>query len=65
MISTATNLLVNGMLIAAKGRGVIPNHQHMFDYERAGFDVEVTDVRKASREELAHGHVHGVGGHQH
>jgi FKBP-type peptidyl-prolyl cis-trans isomerase SlyD len=29
------------------------------------FDVEVTNVRKASREELAHGHVHGVGGHQH
>ena len=29
------------------------------------FEVEVTSVRKASREELAHGHVHGVGGHQH
>lgn len=29
------------------------------------FDVEVADVRKASREELSHGHVHGVGGHQH
>lgn len=29
------------------------------------FDVEVTEVRKATREELAHGHVHGVGGHQH
>jgi FKBP-type peptidyl-prolyl cis-trans isomerase SlyD len=29
------------------------------------FDVEVTDVRKATREELAHGHVHGPGGHQH
>ncbi len=29
------------------------------------FDVEVTSVRKATREELAHGHVHGVGGHHH
>ena len=29
------------------------------------FDVEVTDVRAASAEELAHGHVHGPGGHHH
>ncbi|MBZ0207106.1 MAG: peptidylprolyl isomerase [Flavobacteriales bacterium] len=29
------------------------------------FDVEVTDVREATKEELAHGHVHGEGGHQH
>jgi FKBP-type peptidyl-prolyl cis-trans isomerase SlyD len=29
------------------------------------FDVEVTDVRAASEEELAHGHVHGEGGHRH
>ena len=29
------------------------------------FDVEVTDIREASEEELEHGHVHGPGGHQH
>lgn len=29
------------------------------------FAVEVVDVRDASVEELAHGHVHGPGGHQH
>lgn len=29
------------------------------------FDVEVTDVRPASEEELSHGHVHGAGGHDH
>lgn len=29
------------------------------------FDVEVLDVREASAEEIAHGHVHGEGGHQH
>jgi FKBP-type peptidyl-prolyl cis-trans isomerase SlyD len=29
------------------------------------FAIEVTDVRDASLEELAHGHVHGVGGHHH
>jgi FKBP-type peptidyl-prolyl cis-trans isomerase SlyD len=29
------------------------------------FEVEVMDVRPATREELAHGHVHGAGGHHH
>jgi FKBP-type peptidyl-prolyl cis-trans isomerase SlyD len=29
------------------------------------FNVEITDVREATEEELSHGHVHGPGGHQH
>jgi FKBP-type peptidyl-prolyl cis-trans isomerase SlyD len=29
------------------------------------FEVEVTGVRPATAEELAHGHVHGAGGHHH
>ena len=29
------------------------------------FDVELIEVREASDEEKAHGHVHGDGGHQH
>lgn len=29
------------------------------------FEVEITEVRAATREELAHGHVHGPGGHHH
>lgn len=29
------------------------------------FDVKVVDVRQPTSEELAHGHVHGVGGHHH
>lgn len=29
------------------------------------FDVKIVDVRLAGVEELAHGHAHGVGGHQH
>ncbi len=29
------------------------------------FDIEVMDVRTATKEELAHGHVHGPGGHHH
>ena len=29
------------------------------------FDIEVVEVREASEEEIAHGHVHGEGGHHH
>jgi len=29
------------------------------------FSVEVEDVRKATHEEVSHGHVHGPGGHHH
>ena len=29
------------------------------------FDIEILEVREASREEIAHRHVHGPGGHQH
>ena len=32
---------------------------------RLTFDVEITEVRDATAEELAHGHVHGPGGHDH
>ena len=39
-----------------------------FNHQMAGktlrFSVEVVDVRAAEAEELAHGHVHGPGGHQ-
>lgn len=29
------------------------------------FDIEITDVRDATADELDHGHVHGPGGHHH
>jgi len=29
------------------------------------FDVEITDIRDASEEEIQHRHIHGPGGHQH
>jgi FKBP-type peptidyl-prolyl cis-trans isomerase SlyD len=46
------------------------NHVRMdFNHPLAGkelhFKGEVLDVRKATDEELSHGHVHGPGGHQH
>lgn len=38
---------------------------HTLAGQNLNFDVEVTDVREATAEELAHGHVHGPGGHHH
>lgn len=29
------------------------------------FAVKIVDIREASAEEIAHGHIHGVGGHHH
>lgn len=40
-----------------------------FNHPLAGknleFDVELLDIRDATAEEIAHGHVHGPGGHRH
>ncbi|HEY5807050.1 MAG TPA: peptidylprolyl isomerase [Povalibacter sp.] len=38
---------------------------HALAGQTLNFDVEITDVRTATEEELAHGHVHGPGGHHH
>lgn len=38
---------------------------HPMAGKQLSFDVEIVDVREAQPEEIAHGHVHGDGGHQH
>jgi len=38
---------------------------HPLAGEPLHFAVEIADVRAATAEELAHGHVHGAGGHHH
>lgn len=38
---------------------------HPLAGQNLNFDVEITAVRPATEEELAHGHVHGDGGHHH
>jgi len=38
---------------------------HPLAGQTLNFDVEITAVRAATEEELAHGHVHGAGGHHH
>ncbi len=38
---------------------------HPLAGKNLNFEVEITDVRAATDEELSHGHVHGEGGHHH
>jgi FKBP-type peptidyl-prolyl cis-trans isomerase SlyD len=45
--------------------GVTVDGNHPLAGKTLVFSCIVTDVRVASRDELAHGHVHGAGGHHH
>ena len=55
---TVTITKVSGDTITVDGN-------HPLAGQHLNFDVEVTEVRKATQEELSHGHVHGPGGHHH
>jgi FKBP-type peptidyl-prolyl cis-trans isomerase SlyD len=48
-----------------KGDSVSIDGNHPLAGQTLHFDIEVLEVRKATQEELAHGHVHGPGGHHH
>src|SRR5690606_30165325 len=48
-----------------EGDDVIVDGNHPLAGQRLNFEVKIVDVRDASEEEVAHGHVHGEGGHHH
>lgn len=52
-------------VVGVEGDNVLLDSNHPLAGETLHFDVEVTDVRDATAEELAHGHAHGPGGHHH
>lgn len=48
-----------------KDENVTIDFNHPLAGKNLEFDVELLDIRDATAEELAHGHVHGPGGHHH
>jgi FKBP-type peptidyl-prolyl cis-trans isomerase SlyD len=50
---------------AIEGEEVTLDLNHPLAGETLHFNVEVIDVRDATKEELDHGHAHGPGGHHH
>jgi len=47
------------------GEEVFIDGNHPLAGQNLHFDVEITEKRKATKDELDHGHAHGVGGHHH
>ncbi len=52
-------------VVVVAGDKVTIDANHPLAGETLNFDVTVRDIREATAEELAHGHVHGAGGHHH
>lgn len=50
-------------IVGQEGDEVLVTGNHPLAGDVLIFDVEIVEVREATAEELAHGHVHGPGGH--
>jgi len=57
--------VINVTVTKIDGDTVHIDGNHPLAGQNLHFDIEVTEVRAASAEELSHGHVHGPGGHHH
>jgi len=53
------------VVAALEGETVVVDFNHPLAGRTLHFDVQVLEVRAATAEELAHGHVHGPHGHDH
>lgn len=56
---------VNLIVTEVEGDTVTVDANHPLAGKSLNFDVVIDSIRDASEEELAHGHVHGEGGHHH
>ena len=52
-------------ITAVEGEEVTVDGNHPLAGQRLNFQVKIVAIRDASQEEVAHGHVHGEGGHHH
>lgn len=52
-------------VVGIQGDMVTVDGNHSLAGQNLNFEVEITEVRDATTEELEHGHVHGPGGHHH
>lgn len=53
------------MITSIDGDEIVIDGNHPLAGEVLHFNVNVIEVREATKEEIEHGHVHGQGGHQH
>ena len=51
------------MVVSIEGDEAVLDANHPLAGKALTFDVEVVEVRAATADEIAHGHVHGPGGH--
>lgn len=52
-------------IVGVENQQVLLDANHPLAGQDLHFEVEVTEIREASQEELAHGHPHGPHGHHH
>lgn len=64
-LQTPEGQVVPALVVEIGEDSVKLDANHPLAGEELHFSIEVTDVRKATSEELEHGHAHGPGGHQH
>ena len=63
--ATTPNGAVSVVVTGLTEETVTVDGNHALAGKTLTFDIRITEVREAIEEELAHGHVHGPGGHEH
>ncbi len=56
---------LQGRVVAIAEDGILVDLNHPMAGHELHFNGTIQDIRKATQEELDHGHVHGEGGHHH
>ncbi|HCY76852.1 MAG: peptidylprolyl isomerase [Ignavibacterium sp.] len=65
MASNPEGVQMPFIITSVEDETVTIDFNHPLAGKNLNFDLELVDVRDATAEELAHGHVHGAGGHHH